>query len=74
MVQQGDGLKRREAMLVGGQAVRVRAIGMRVGDEVRLIEVGMRIGGAAVVVAHEEGYQQRLQPFYATQNAHFVYQ
>ena len=45
---------------------------MRVGDELRMIEMGMRKGGAAHVVAHEEGHQQRFQPFYASQNAHFA--
>ena len=72
MVQQGDGLKRREAMLVTGQPVWVRPIGMRVGDELRMIEMGMRKGSAAHVVAHEEGHQQRFQPFYASQNVHFA--
>ena len=42
------------------------------GDELRMIEMSVRKGRAAYVVAHEEGYQQRLQPFYASQNAHFA--
>ena len=71
MVEQGDRLKRREAMLVAGQSVRIRPIRMWVGDELRMIEMSVRKSRAAYVVAHEEGYQQQLQPFYASQNAHF---
>ena len=41
------------------------------GDELRMIEMSVRKGRAAYVVAHEKDYQQRLQPFYASQNAHF---
>ena len=40
------------------------------GDELRMIEMSVRKGRAAYVVAHEKGYQQRLQPFYTSQNAH----
>ena len=74
MVEQGDRLERRKAMLVAGQAIRIRPIGMWVGNELCMIEMSVRKGRATYVVTHEEGYQQRLQPFYATQNAHFVYQ
>ena len=70
MVEQGDRLERRKAMLVAGQSVRIRPIRMWVGDELRMIEMSVRKGRSAYVVAHEESYQQRLQPFYASQNAH----
>ena len=70
MVQQDDSLERRKAMLVAGQAIRIRPIGMWVGNELCMIEMSVRKGRAAYVVAHEKDYQQRLQPFYASQNAH----
>ena len=44
------------------------------GNQMGMIEMGVRKGSAAYVVTHEESYQQWLQPFYATQNAHFFYQ
>lgn len=42
------------------------------GDELRMIEMSVRKCRAAYVVAHEKDYQQRLQPFYASQNAHLL--
>ena len=73
MVEQGNRLKRREAMLVARQSVRIRPIRMWVGDELRMIEMGVSKGRTTYIVAHEQGYQQRSQPFYASQITHFVY-
>ena len=38
--------------------------------EIGMIEMGVSKGRTTYIVAHEQGYQQRSQPFYASQNAH----
>ena len=42
------------------------------GDELRMIEMGVSKGRTTYIVAHEQGYQQRSQPFYASQITLFV--